>query len=417
VIKGIQARKEESLAKLSELYGSGPPEFDIVLAEHPLATDEMKGQRLLPEFRDKQMWEKAASSPFAWAELLWHLAEIGDLHSGIHTRGAIATNPKTPVTLLEKLADKKEYWWVKKKVANNPSTTAALLEKLASDKNDWVRAIVASNPNTNPATLEMLAGDAEFGIRYRVAENLNTPASALEKLAGDKGVSRFSWKLGIKGIVAQHPNTSASVLRILAGDEDERIRAKVAENPNTPLLVQVKLVEEGVGDMYKIAKCRNTPVAVLEKALVYLSECCDGKIIAAVTPNTPIAILKKLLKDKDVSVRVAAAENPNIPAELLVSLPHAVAKNPDTPPEILKNLAGDHDSEIRRYVANNPNTSAFVLEKLAKDKCEVVRWEAASNSNTTLSTLEILACDAETRVRKTARDTLRRRKSIISAST
>lgn len=475
VIKGIQAHTEGSLAKLSELYGNGPPEYDILLGGHPLATAEMKSQWHLPELGDQQMREKTASHPFAWAELLWELAESADEHSGMSIRRAVAKNPNTPVTLLEKLAmDKEEE--VRFQVANNPATPSTLLDRLAEDGDRNVRGVVAKNTNTHVATLKMLSEDANDEVRRALALNPNTPAEVLEKLAGEKNLWRNIWS---RIEIMENPNISSSVfeqliknigerdydivnrrcaraaaregwLRKIAGSSEPYYRQVASENRNTPVVTLEKLAGDDDSEVRRnIAYNPNTPASALEKLAGDINMEIRWRV--AKNPNTPVWILEKLAGDKDRVVRWSVAENPNTPASVLEKLAgddnstvrSDVAGNPNTPSLILEMLAGDIDngvrwrvaenhntptsalerfsgdsvSGIRRYVADHLNAPASALEKLAKDKCEDVRWDVASNPNTTLSTLEILACDTETRVRKTARDTLRRRKSIVSTST
>ena len=62
------------------------------------------------------------------------------------------------ITILEKLSDDED-WLVRLAVAKNPSTPISILEKLSDDdKHEWVRKVIANNPNTPPElkTLMML---------------------------------------------------------------------------------------------------------------------------------------------------------------------------------------------------------------------------------------------------------------------
>ena len=272
VIKALRAHKKESFVRLADMFKTCPPEYRVVLAEHPFATDKMKKYRL-PEWEGMEWQEEAASSPFAWPELFERLAN--DKCSS--ARCKVAANPKTPIPTLEKLAGDEDgmvRYCVGKNsstpvstleklasvsVARNPHTPASALEKLAEYKDSDFRSHVAKNPNTPASVLEKLAGDEHDWVRDKVAANPNTPASALEKLAGNG-------KPWIRCGVAKNPHTPASVLEKLAGDEDGFVRCYVAANSNTPASVLEKLAGDKDSSVrYYVAKNPNTPASALEK--------------------------------------------------------------------------------------------------------------------------------------------------------
>jgi hypothetical protein len=61
-------------------------------------------------------------------------------------------------------------------LAQNPNTSTETLERLANDKSYYeVRRWVAKNPNTSPETLERLVDDDDLRVRYWIARNPNTP--------------------------------------------------------------------------------------------------------------------------------------------------------------------------------------------------------------------------------------------------
>lgn len=108
---------------------------------------------------------------------------------------AVAKNVATPIDILQKLAN----WFpvderaqkvypgssIHACVAINPKTPPSLLKKLAAHGDSLVRQAVASNTNTSFKVLNKLARDREPKVRRAVAENPTTPASALEQLAGE----------------------------------------------------------------------------------------------------------------------------------------------------------------------------------------------------------------------------------------
>ena len=70
-------------------------------------------------------------------------------------------------------------WLLRESVASNPSTPLGLLEQLARDANPRVRAKVASNPATNGKLLEALSYDDEDVVVVRVIANPNTTENTL----------------------------------------------------------------------------------------------------------------------------------------------------------------------------------------------------------------------------------------------
>ena len=75
---------------------------------------------------------------------------------------------------------------VRREIASNSKTPLTILEKLATDPDGSVRREVANNSKTPGTVLEKLTGDGDPVVRMRVARNSNTTPTALEKLAGDK---------------------------------------------------------------------------------------------------------------------------------------------------------------------------------------------------------------------------------------
>jgi hypothetical protein len=72
-------------------------------------------------------------------------------------------------------------------IAENLKTPIAILEQLAQDKRFYVRAAIAGNPNTPASVLSKLADDRDPADEYSdiprsVANNSNTPITILEKL-------------------------------------------------------------------------------------------------------------------------------------------------------------------------------------------------------------------------------------------
>lgn len=94
---------------------------------------------------------------------------------------AVASNPRTPPTSLEKLASDQRLC-VRRKLAKNPAASEKTLAILAKDI-DFVRYAVAVNPNASPSILDSLANDPNVDICSAIVEHHNTTVATLEKMA------------------------------------------------------------------------------------------------------------------------------------------------------------------------------------------------------------------------------------------
>ena len=180
--------------------------------------------------------------------------------------------------------------------------------------------------------------------------------------------------------LAENPNTPKDILIKLSGDEDGDVRKRVAGNSNTPKDILVKLSEDETGDVREaVAENPNRPEGVYTR---------KEKRELTGNPSTPKDILVKLSEDKNESIRRGVAENPNTPKDILIKLSEdedfraGVAENPNTPKDILVKLSEDEEGDVRERVAKNPNTPKDILVKLSEDGDGDVRSEVAKNPNT-----------------------------------
>jgi len=96
----------------------------------------------------------------------------------------IASNPNTPPTILDQLANH-HLLDVLVRVAENPSTRSVTLSQLAYHSLPEVRVATAVNMSTPLEHLEQLACDHHPDTRYILAENPHLPGALLERLAKD----------------------------------------------------------------------------------------------------------------------------------------------------------------------------------------------------------------------------------------
>jgi hypothetical protein len=98
--------------------------------------------------------------------------------------GDVASNPKTPIEVLRRLAAKGGYL-IEWGLARNPRTPVETLEKLADSENEYTRSGVARNPASSTEALARLEGDPVWHVRRGVAMNEAASSEQLERLAND----------------------------------------------------------------------------------------------------------------------------------------------------------------------------------------------------------------------------------------
>jgi len=97
-------------------------------------------------------------------------------------------------------------------------------------------------------------------------------------------------------ITAGSETVSVEVLEQLAIDECERVRRRVAENPQTPERILVHLATDSDYDVrLSVAEHPATPPFVLE--FLALDSCADVRFGMAENPDTPLHILSVLAQD------------------------------------------------------------------------------------------------------------------------
>jgi hypothetical protein len=153
---------------------------------------------------------------------------------------------------------------------------------------------------------------------------------------------------------------------------------------------------------------------------------------------TLLALLKRLARDKNFSVRMIIASiqdlslwmlpesaqntwqktrNDAILIEILEMLAFdnnsrvrsRIAENPQTPLHILEKLAVDKHQNVGVNIASNPNTPAKALAQMAKNKYRNVIVLVAKHRSTPIETLQALIQERDERIAKLAIDNLQNR--------
>jgi Leucine rich repeat variant len=270
---------------------------------------------------------------------------------------------------------------------NNPNRRSRpspeWLRKLAQDNNHWIRAQVASNPATPIDVLEILAddpyhNDGSYYVRERVAANLITPVNILLKLSRDSSCFHE---------ITRNPNTPTNILEeLLINKNYDTIRA-MASNPYTPIHILAKIAclypnlriaqAQLPYDYYQgrilttpiphflnheyllqdiIALCRNpaTPSDILEKLAAYKEY---DRISIAKHQNTPISVLEKFSHLK------ASSKVKRLAQSRLRSIYRELAANPETSTEQLWEMLHHQDIEIRLAVLLHPQGLNLLLDR------------------------------------------------------
>ncbi|MBM0744512.1 hypothetical protein JOY44_23370 [Phormidium sp. CLA17] len=204
---------------------------------------------------------------------------------------------------------------VREAVAMNPKTPASILEKLAIDPVWFVCKAVAANLNVPKVGLKSLVTHPLKDIRLAIAENPNASIEVLERLVKDK-------ELDVVSAVAQNPNAPAEILTVLAERKD-RVINLVAGHPNTPTEILEFLVREQPYD----------PI-LPPHTLSY-----HGLIQLATNPNASAQILT-LLAEKVPSILIdSVASEDFIQREFGLALGKAISENPRISESIRKKLS------------------------------------------------------------------------------
>jgi len=211
-----------------------------------------------------------------WETDLQQLAELAESRWS-WVRLAVAQNPFAPPEVLEKLVESDSYS-IRLAVARNPSTPTAALEKLMEIEDKFIGQALAKHPN---ASEEML-----LALLPRYSYRTDLPVSVIEKLIEEPKLYRSILELpnltaailerildrheSWGSSIARHPLASASLLERLAENGEAKLRLAVAQSPNVPEELRIRLLEElvagsDVGVRAEIAGDPQTPVYLLEK--------------------------------------------------------------------------------------------------------------------------------------------------------
>jgi hypothetical protein len=339
VLKILSEDEDRQIRRLFKVHPSNPNRFS------PNSPEQL---RKLAQDKNYRIRSQVASNPATPIDVLEILAD--DLYNNdgsYYVRQEVSRNSSTPVNILRKLSRDLSCSFI---VGYNPNTPVDILEKFIENNNRDAMRGMAKNPSTPSHTLEeilrLYPNDLSFTLLY-ISNNPNTLAETLSILATYTGNNGYGLRIG----VANNINTLPNILANLAYDRDKRVKIAVASNPNTPSSVMRLLWESRDIFIYQaLAKnpaistdlLRN--VAETDEYVIQSNFSGDDNIIKS-EPISNIDYKKNLQKDIKI----------------------ALCRNPQTPSDILEKLADDRGCD-RVSIANHQNTPVAVLEKLSQLK-------------------------------------------------
>lgn len=319
----------------------------------------------------------------------------------------------------------------------NRPTPVEILAKLANDLDSHIRMNIARNANTPPEVLAQLAFTEDPGnwIADGLIKNQNTPVETLEYLGVERHqVSAYNKKTPPNALAAQvdyaltmynaeknrifefllrdleGSQMPASSLVKLANNYEEWIRARVASHRNTPISTLEQLSNDKSYDpiLWGIARNPNSPPALLEKLLredyQTVANCMIERVIV------PPSIMARLLESESEQLRSRVVYRNNLPLELADrviktethdSVLLALARNPILTSELISEFIQQHEikSDICIALLVQTNLTIEHWQQLVNSQFEAVRLAIASRENTPSDILAILAEDPAMKVR------------------
>jgi hypothetical protein len=182
-----------------------------------------------------------------------------------------------------------------------------------------------------------------------------------------------------------------------------------AYDPETPLDVMREIVRNGsVEDKQRVAQNPSIHGEFLDELAGDESELV--REIAARHPSMLPTTLARLSEDNDGDVRCAVARHPSTQVEIVRFLSKdanngvrdEIAGRPDLPLDVIESLSNDPNKGTRTVIASNSATPGLILARLADDEDGTVRWYVAQNQKTTQSAIKKLRNDPDESIRRYA---------------
>ena len=293
---------------------------------------------------------------------------------------ARASDPTTPPAELRELV-RKNHGEIRSRVAANPNAPLDLLLSLLLQHT----AQVMQNGTFLLALLErpLLLKELPHGARSALAASPHIDEAMFWMLHESASEDRTRQ---IFQLLAANPASPPSYLEGCLLSTDPRTRSFAAQNPSTPPGRLRLLIDAGADpDLEGLRHPERGVPATLEQIASWGGW---GEVFAAMHPNTPDGLLRRLARSETQANLRALATNPSTPEEVLRQLDAdgsfeiQLSRNPSTPPELLVRFASSPDPAVRGGVAQNPSAAPEVLVGLLGDMEEGIRARAAAHERT-----------------------------------
>jgi hypothetical protein len=244
---------------------------------------------------------------------------------------------------------------------SHPNITHEHIEKAMNrpDASDELIGIAASNPK---ATLEQLQKGLSYrsaSVRYEAMKSPNVTPDMLSKLQDDKDRR-------VRSAVIKHPNADVSHLNRAINDHDWMVRAAVARNSKAQPHHLDQLVNDEDSDVVHAAS-NNRNLSADHITKIMKSPFADAKKNVLYHNNFNPSHLGIAIHDKDPEISMLAATNHRdmLTPEHLEHLAdhnswrvrHTVAKHELTPIKTLKKLTKDEDPDVVLAAGQNLKNS------------------------------------------------------------
>ncbi len=293
-------------------------------------------------------------------------------------RAAVAANPHTPSSVVERLASVSFDPWFHQCLAHNPQATATVLAISFTQcpRYPFLYDLIATHPQADASLLDRLAQTEDANLRAHVAHHPHLADDTARCLAHDSEVT-------VRQSLAANHQATSPILEILSVDPTPSVRTAVVNNPNTPFQILARLALEFPEQVAQHAHADPDTLRHLSRhswdpvrELVALNPHTPGDALAdlahdpglwcqmgvALNPATPTAVLEALgtASKTELIVLTRLAERPDIPEHCLRAwavqttqandwiLRSCVAKNRSTPPDVLAFLRSDPDWMVRQ---------------------------------------------------------------------
>jgi len=201
----------------------------------------------------------------------------------------IVYDPKTSHQILDKLARSVDNEEILRGIAFNPNTSPETLQFLAKNENEDIRVSVAYNKSCPQSILEMLSNDEKKSVLDQIARHKNTGYKTFLKLLN---------KFFLHVPIAFNENAPTKILMMLIDDENEVVQDGLLKNENFP--EEFKPILRAKSKRRWEAEDPTTNPKILEKLA---DDEFSIKLRVSENPNTPVKILERFLNEKNVEIQ------------------------------------------------------------------------------------------------------------------